>query len=273
MLCAPAPVSQAAGLYLGQGKNQGASGGQRVMRDHRKRTLRVFCVGLAALTATGLLAGCAGPRLKVAAAPSQPSVTLTDAGVHLTILPNTWRGYPSDLGRSYTPVEVRIENYRTDEIQVRYGDFLAVDEARNQYRAVPPAEVARALYGGRRRSGDPTWATRRWPPASARLLAFHDPWWPYPFWPYRPWSPFFSPYYPYPFADPDYPYRWPRAPAYDILTLGLREGRLLPGARVEGFLYLQQATQKGTFLTLSWTPVEVGGKPLATLSSQFRIVR
>ena len=243
------------------------------MRDHRKRTLRVFCVGLAALTATGLLAGCAGPRLKVAAAPSQPSVTLTDAGVHLTILPNTWRGYPSDLGRSYTPVEVRIENYRTDEIQVRYGDFLAVDEARNQYRAVPPAEVARALYGGRRRSGDPTWATRRWPPASARLLAFHDPWWPYPFWPYRPWSPFFSPYYPYPFADPDYPYRWPRAPAYDILTLGLREGRLLPGARVEGFLYLQQATQKGTFLTLSWTPVEVGGKPLATLSSQFRIVR
>ncbi|MEK6718829.1 MAG: hypothetical protein AABZ16_15200 [candidate division NC10 bacterium] len=243
------------------------------MRDQRKRTLRVFCVGLVAFTGTSLLAGCAAPRLEVTAAPSQPSVTLTDAGIHLTILPNTWRGYPSDLGRSYTPVEVRIENDRTDEIQVRYGDFLAVDEARNQYRAVPPAEVARALYGGRRRSGDTGWALLRRPPAATPLLAFHDPWWPYPYWSYRSWPPFFSPYYPYPFPDPDYPYRRPRAPAYDILTLGLREGRVLPGARVEGFLYLQQATQKGTFLTLSWTPVSPSGKPLATLSSQFRIVR
>ena len=273
MLCAPASVNQAAGLYLGPGKNQGASGGQRVMRVQRKRTLRVFCVGLVAFTGTSLLAGCAAPRLEVTAAPSQPSVTLTDAGIHLTILPNTWRGYPSDLGRSYTPVEVRIENDRTDEIQVRYGDFLAVDEARNQYRAVPPTEVARALYGGRWWHRDPKWASARWPSATARLLAFHDPWWPYPYWPYRPWPPFSSPYSPYPFADPDYPYRWPRAPAYDILTLGLREGRVLPGARVEGFLYLQQATQKGNLLTLSWMPVGTGGKPLATLSSQFRIVR
>ncbi|MBI4737566.1 MAG: hypothetical protein HY766_16150 [candidate division NC10 bacterium] len=200
-------------------------------------------------------------------------MTLTDAGIHLTLLPNTWRGSPSDLDRSYTPVEVRIENERTEEIQVRYADFLAVDESRNQYRAVPPAEVARALSGGRRPSGDTGLASVRRPPAAPPLLAFHDPWWPYPSWPYRPWSPFFSPYYPYPFAGPEYPYRWPRAPAYDILTLGLREGRILPGARVEGFLYLQQATQKGTLLSLSWTPVSADGKPLATLSSQFRIVR
>ncbi|MBI1999677.1 MAG: hypothetical protein HYV46_11050 [candidate division NC10 bacterium] len=243
------------------------------MRKQRRRALGVFCVGLAALAAPGLLAGCAGPRLEAAAGPSRPSVTLTDAGIRLTLLPNTWRGSPSDLGRSYTPVEVRIENERTEEIQVRYGDFLAVDESRNQYRAVPPAEVARALSGGRRESGDPGWASVRRPPAATPLLAFHDPWWPYPSWPSRPWSPFFSPYYPYPFAGPEYPYRWPGAPAYDILTLGLREGRILPGARVEGFLYLQQATQKGTLLTLSWTPVSADGKPLATLSSQFRIVR
>lgn len=243
------------------------------MRDQQGRAIRIFCGLLAALTGTGLLAGCAGPRLEVAAAPSQPSVTLTDAGVHLIILPNTWRGSPGDLGRYYTPVEVKIENDRTDEIQVRYGDFLAVDEASNQYRAVPPAEVARALYGGRRWYRDPRWASPRWPSATARLFAFHDPWWPYPYWPYRPWPPFISPYQPYPFAGPDYPYRWPRAPAYDILTLGLREGRILPGARVEGFLYLQQATRKGNLLTLSWTPVGTGGKPLATLSSQFRIVR
>src|SRR3972149_11601481 len=95
-----------------------------------------------------ILTACAGPRLEVAAAPSQPSVTLADAGIRLVILPNTWKGHPSDLGQYYTPVEGRIENDRSDEIQVRYGDFLAVDEAQNQYRAVAPAEVARALFGG-----------------------------------------------------------------------------------------------------------------------------
>jgi hypothetical protein len=210
-----------------------------------------------------ILTACAGPRLEVAAAPSQPSVTLADAGIRLIILPNTWKGHPSDLGQYYTPVEVRIENDRSDEIQVRYGDFLAVDEAQNQYRAVAPAEVARALFGGRR-------------PARPLVRTVHGPWWPSPFWPYRPWSPwspYYSPYYPSPYYDPYYPYARPRATGYDILTLGLREGRILPGARVQGFLYLQQATQKGTLLTLSWTPVTADGKPLATLSTEFRIVR
>ena len=222
-------------------------------------TLRILCG--AALMA--VLTACAGPRLEVAAAPSQPSVTLADADIRLVILPNTWKGHPSDLGQYYTPVEVRIENDRSDEIQVRYGDFLAVDEAQNQYRAVAPAEVARALFGGRR-------------PARPPVRTVHGPWWPSPFWPYRPWSPwypYYSPYYPSPYYDPYYPYARPRATGYDILTLGLREGRILPGARVQGFLYLQQATQKGSLLTLSWTPVTPDGKPLATLSTQFRIVR
>jgi hypothetical protein len=112
------------------------------------------------------------------------------------------------------------------------------------------------------------------------VRAAGGPWWPHPYWPYRPWRPFYpyyypyyAPYYPYPYAYPYYPYGWPPATGYDLLTLGLREGRVLPGARVQGFLYLQQATQKGNQLTLSWTPVTAGGTPLATLSAQFRIVR
>jgi len=235
-------------------------------------TLRILCG--AALMA--VLTACAGPRLEVAAAPSQPSVTLADADIRLVILPNTWKGHPSDLGQYYTPVEVRIENDRSDEIQVRYGDFLAVDEAQNQYRAVAPAEVARALFGGRRPPRPPRASLAAWAGTRPPVRTVHGPWWPSPFWPYRPWSPwypYYSPYYPSPYYDPYYPYARPRATGYDILTLGLREGRILPGARVQGFLYLQQATQKGTLLTLSWTPVTADGKPLATLSTEFRIVR
>ncbi len=227
-----------------------------------------------------ILTACAGPRLEVAAAPSQPSVTLADAGVRLIILPNTWRGSPSDLGQYYTPVEVRIENDRSDEIQVRFGDFLAVDEAHTQYRAVAPSEVARALFGGRRPARPPRASVAGWAGTRPPVRAAGGPWWPYAFWPYRPWRPFYPysypyyyPYYPYPYSYPYYPYGWPPATGYDILTLGLREGRILPGARVQGFLFLQQATHKGTLLTLSWTPVAADGKPLATLSTQFRIVR
>ena len=218
-----------------------------------------------------VLAACAGPRLEVATAPAQPSVTLADVGIQLTILPNTWSGYPGDLSRYYTPVEVKIQNDRTDEIQVRYADFLAVDEARNQYRVVPPDEVARALRGSLGPNGDSDWGHHRWAPATTSLLAWNGPWWPYS---YRP-SGYWYPYYPY-YPDPlllRISIRWARPTAYDILTQGLREGRVLAGARVEGFLYLQQATQKGNLLTLSWTPASAEGQPLATLSSQFRILR
>jgi hypothetical protein len=215
--------------------------------------------------------------LEIATTPPEPSVTLSDAGIHLTILPNTWSGYPRDLGRHYTPVEVRIVNDRAEEILIRYGDFLAVDELGNQYGAVPPGEVAQALFGARRPrdelEGRPDGAVAPHPP----LLAWSGPWWPYRYGPYGPWSPYSAyPYYGPFYSDPFYyhdPY-WPsRSVGYDILTLGLREGRVLPGARVQGFLYFQQATRIGSLLTLTWTPASAEGKALGTLSTQLRIVR
>ena len=58
-----------------------------------------------------------------------------------------------------------------------------------------------------------------------------------------------------------------------MLTLALREGRLLAGASVEGFLFLQHATGRGAFLTVSWTPRPANGGPFTALSARFRIVR
>jgi hypothetical protein len=191
---------------------------------------------------------------------------MTDAGVHFTVFPNTWSAYPLDLWRYYTPVEVKIENTRNEEVPIRYEDFVALDDGQQQYRAVQPAEVARAVFGLSNLS----------PPLSRPrpdLLA--GPWYPYgrgywggPFYrPYGPWW-YYDPYY-YPY----YPYAWPGSGARDVLALGLREGRLLPGANVQGFLFFQQATARGTALTLTWTPRSDTGPPLASFSAPFGIVR
>ena len=223
-----------------------------------RRARGVLLLGLSLLYACA-----AGPRLEPVAAPTQPGVTLAEAGVRLTLLPNTWSVYPSDLPRYYTPLEVQIENLLAEEVQVRYEDFLALDDGNHQYRAVPPGEVARAMSGSLRPSGPVL--------AGPRPMLVAGPW--YPYWP-RYWGPYYGPYGTWWYSDPySYPYGWPRPSAQNVLTLALRDGRLLPGASIQGFLYLQRATTQANLLTVSWTPRLTNGTPLATLSAQFRIVR
>jgi hypothetical protein len=215
---------------------------------------------------TALLTACAGPRLQVAADPSQPAVTLADAGVQITLAPNAWNGYPSSLSSYFTPIHVLIQNERSDEIDVRYPDFLLIDDAGNQFRVVPPAEVAQALFGARG-GARPVAIAADWVGQTKARPVFYDPWWPY----YR--FPLHGPYYPFPY-DPWYsPPAYPRALSYDVLRFALREGGVLPGARVDGFLYFQLATRPGTLLTFTWTPVTGAGQPLPTFRAQFRAAR
>lgn len=203
-----------------------------------------------------------GPRLESVTAPAEPGVTLAEGAIRWTVLPNTWSAYPSDLARYFTPVQVKIENARSDEVEIRYEDFVALDDTHQQYRAVPPGEVARAVSGALGPAG-PTGA-----PAPVLLAG---PWYR-PYWP-RYWGPYYG-YGPWWYPDPYYsPYAWPGPSAQEVLTLGLREGRLLAGANVEGFLFLQHATGRGAFLTVSWTPRLPTGARLTTLSTRFRIVR
>lgn len=217
------------------------------------------------LVGVSVLGACAtGPRLESVVAPAQPGVTLTEAGVQLTILANRWSAYPDYLYRYFTPVEVTIQNMRDEELQIRYEDFFALDDGKHQYRAVPPGDVARAMYGALSPSELTT-------PPGPILLAGR---W-YPYWPrYRyPYYPYYGPYGPWGYWDPYYaPYGWPRPGAQDVMTLGLREGPLLPGASVQGFVFFQHATSRGSLLTVSWTPRLMSGAALPTLSAQFRII-
>ena len=212
------------------------------------------------LVMVSYLAGCAGPRLEPMTGPSTSEIVVAGDGVRLTILPSAWPGFPADLSTYFTPLALRIENQRSDEVQVRYEDFVALDNDRIQYRAVPPTEVARVMTGS-------NWHDLR-PGKSPSSLVAGGPW---PWYPYR--DPFFYPYYPYGYYGPYYPYGWPPRTAQDIFTLALHEGRILPGATIQGFLYLQLATSRGASLTLSWTARRPDGNPLATLTTQLRIVR
>jgi hypothetical protein len=234
-------------------------------RDRRCARRHPLRLAAAALCAWTVLGGCAtGPRLEPAPAPGESAVALTDAGIRFAAFPNTWSGYPGDLARYYTPLEIRIENARDDEVQIRFEDFIALDDGNRQYRAVPPLEVVRALAGARepRDGGPPAVVAGPWYPHGRRY------WWgPYDgpaMWPYAPWW-FADPYY--------YPYGWPRAAVRDVLVSGLREGRLLAGASVQGFVYFQLATERGSVLTVSWTPRLSSGAGLAPLAARFHILR
>ncbi len=232
--------------------------GRRGERHDRSRLAAL------ALFAVTVLGGCAtGPRLESVLAPTQPVVTLTEAGIGFTVLPNTWSAYPGDLSRYYTPVEIRIENTRDDDLQIRFEDFFALDDGNRQYRAVPPLEVARVVSG------------LNVPPRSPQATLVAGPWYPYGRRYWGPYSgPYWGPYAPWWLADPYYySYAWPRPAVQDVLTLGLREGRLLAGASVQGFVYFQLATERGNLLTVSWTPRLPSGAGVAPFSAQFRILR
>ena len=209
-----------------------------------------------ALLLFSALTACAGPHLESLAGSGQPEITLAQDGVRLTIRPNAWSAFPPDLSRYFTPLAVRIENTRQDEMRVRLEDFALLDEGRTQYRAVPPAEVAHAI-GDRWAAAapDPMLALGPWP---------WDPWGYHPSWRHAYWRGDFGPYLPYWYGSRG---------GQDILTLALREGPILPGASVEGFVYSQLATSRGSQLTFSWTLRTATGTPLTPLATQLRIVR
>jgi len=216
-----------------------------------KRGRGAVSCGLAAAVGALLLA-CAGPRLQTLAGPTQPEITLAQDGVQLTLRPGDWSAIPNEISDYATPVRVRIENTRADEVSVRWEDFALLDEARTQYRALPPAEVAQIIWS-------------RW--AAAPVVV---PTWPAYSWGRQYWgAPSWGPYWPEDFGA----YRYASWAAQDVLMQGLREGRILPAASIEGYLYFQRATAKGSLLTFTWTPRLAAGAPLSTLATELRIVR
>jgi len=211
---------------------------------------------LAFLLAAGL-AACATPRLVPLAPTGQPPrerVTVREGGLALRALPADWPGYPGDLARSVTPLLLALANEGAVPVPVRFEDFLLLDSENREYRVLSPLEVVTVLYGSTpaRPEVQPAFHLHRHPFFYHGFLG--DPFW-YPFSASYPYYPSYAPP----------PYAWP--PGRDILRLALREGRVLAGHRVEGFLFFQHATAGAGPFTLSWSPRDPGtGQALATLS-------
>ncbi|MGH7360927.1 MAG: hypothetical protein ACREJI_04870 [Candidatus Methylomirabilales bacterium] len=219
----------------------------------QRPSLSLSSLLLSALLAAGLTA-CATPRL-VPLAPAgdgpQEGAAVRAAGVALRALPADWPGYPGDLARSVTPLLLALTNEGQAPVPVRFEDFLLLDSGNREYRVLSPLEVVTVLYGSALSLSDilPAVHLHRHP------LIFHG----------FLSDPFLYPYYPYyPHYAPA-PYAWP--PGRDILRLALREGRVLPGHRVEGFLFFQHATAGTGPFTLFWVPRDPEtGQARATLS-------
>ena len=200
-------------------------------------------------------------------------------GVEVRVLPNAWRGYPSWLTRSFTPMWLYFVNRGSDTFDVTYASLSLVDEDGNSFPAIPSTLVAREILGA---ADDPS---RPRPIVSAQEPATppdspspspspSQPRIPAPE-PLPPASPPAPPlageghpgsdiYYglaPYEYAFPiggstaavdsgrsPFGYEPASSPfgpvansrnAQDIVAPALREGRLLPNTHAEGFVYFR----------------------------------
>jgi hypothetical protein len=163
----------------------------------------------------------AAPGVEVDAATGRAIVSAP--GLVLAVQPSAWTAPPTDLADYVTPLRVELTNASALPLAYGYPDLLLFDEARYQYAALPPAEVARILRaeltGGPRLAASATAESR---PAVRRWRG--DPYWGP--WGWGPWGPWGDPWY--------HPYV-PRIDA--VLTEALAVGPLTPGARQAGFVY------------------------------------
>jgi hypothetical protein len=205
------------------------------------------------LAAVMLLTGCASTRVVpvpaagVAVDPQTRTAATSGDGVEVTVRPSAWRGSPPSLPRYVTPFFVRIVNGSPQPIQYDYADPLLFDDARFQYTAMAPADVAR-LFRFAGRPGPVLAASAAVPVGSRpwRRPLFWDPWW-------DPWGP---PWWGPAYAPP---------PVDDVFLQALPVGELQPRAQTHGFVYFPRLRTEARRLSFEFRYRQGGTSRVLTL--------
>jgi hypothetical protein len=140
-------------------------------------------------------------------------------GIQVAVQSMAWRYDPYYLEDYFTPLLVFIRNKTDAPVSISYDNFVLVDDRGNQFNAVGPQVVDRAV----RHSG--YGAGYGYPP---------------PYYPPAMNAPF------PPYGYEPYSYRYA-----DVLMLALQETKVVPHAQVRGFVYFQEATVEGKQLTVT----------------------
>jgi hypothetical protein len=163
-------------------------------------------------------------------APGSQDVAIAEIrGVRVAVSGNAWKGNPSNLTETFTPVQVTIENHSGRPIRVSYQDFGLKGGSGFTYAAIPPVVAAQ----GQALVEAPNFYYDRFFLAP-HLYRFYPG---YPLWP----DPF---YYDPLLYNRLYGY-WPAAmPSKDMLSQALPEGVVQDGGKVTGFVYFEGVTNR-----------------------------
>ncbi len=186
-----------------------------------------------------LLLSCAQKRLVpvgngVRVDPKTSSAFYEDEFVRMTVRVNAWDGYPASLPERLLPVYLEVENKGDRTVELKREWIAVIDDLGNQYNALDPKNAVEAVRGGSR-------------VGVAVGLGFGTPYYGLGF-----------------LAGPPYD-----TDMEEVINRAFIPGKLLPGARLKGFLYFQKLHDKANRVKLR-IGYKIAGK-LRTVEFRFRV--
>lgn len=160
-----------------------------------------------------LLAGACSQKVWVLEDPAQVS-----NGLRISVKTEEWKHTPYSLSFYFLPVYLELENLTAQPVSIGRGDVYLLDSQGNQYNPIEPSQVHSILR-------------REYRTVFSIGLGYYS----YPF------SLWWSPYYALPSSPEVYP---------EVINYALSFGELQPGARLRGFVYFPQLSEKASPATL-----------------------
>ncbi len=139
-----------------------------------------------------------------------------DEFVSIKVRANAWEGYPSDLPDYVLPLYLEVRNKSSEVVEIDLRDITLVDDRGNQFNPLEPKDVAEAVRGG----------------STVGIsvgFAYGTPGWG------LGWLAGGPPYY----SDTE-----------DVINKAFIPGKVLPGAKLKGFVYFQKIPDEARRVSL-----------------------